>query len=156
MKLGIGLISIGIVCLLIGGYLYEGWFNKEPLEHQTIRNQIQVYSQTYSNDPLEWYPLRTVYSKELGQMTTTYWLFSKGKQTKGDIAAFVEIYNPEDTSWNKRNFSEMIVEFTRFDWATTTIITPTQSFSLPQVTQDNSPSLGYLTFRVTLTLHNPP
>jgi hypothetical protein len=93
----------------------------------------------------DFFELREEDSEDYFQTTVTYWVFQHGKETHGDIEAFVEIYNVPDRT------DLFFVEVARFCWFELTVSldgVPVEVF--PTVT-NNTLSMGYRTFEVLPT-----
>jgi hypothetical protein len=144
------LIAFGII---VWHYLNKETTNEIHLplydEITAIKNRLTVnITQANFTNPVpvcDFYELREGYSEEYTQTTVTYWVFQHGKETHGDIEAFVEIYNVPNRT------DRFIVEVARFCWFELTVSLdgfPKQVF--PTVTS-NTLSPGYRTFEVLPT-----
>ena len=145
----IGIIT-GLIITLIFGFNVSGEkdsFN-EPDSFYKVRGQVQIYSSNYGGGYLEWHPILSVIG-DTDQLTITYALLFPGHGLEGDIEAYAQIYNPEHT-WKSQKFSELIVEITRFGWASQYVIADGHIFNFPEVTSDNIVSSGYVTFKVPI------
>ncbi len=82
-------------------------------------------------------------SDEYFQATIDYEVFQHGKGIHGDIEAFVEIYN------DPNKLDSFHVEVTRNTWSELTIYLDGENVTtFHKVTQDWTPSEGYMTFPV--------
>ena len=114
-----------------------------------IKNRMQVkitdpeFPSTGIRDCI-WFELREEDADEYNQTTVNFWLFQDGKGMHGDIEAFVEIYNVE-------NSTEMFtIEITRNCWFELTAYYNGEPFVVfPKVTE-NELSYGYMTYTVPL------
>jgi len=127
------------------------WEN-EPNKHKQAREQITVKSSSYHPDEtLEWYLIRVSPSgAPLDMVTCTYVLLCPGKGIQGDIDAFIEIFNPANTSWSKQEtIKEMMIEYARFGFAEQKIeLQDGKVFEFPEVTEEDVKQIGYLTSKV--------
>lgn len=111
-----------------------------------IKNRLTInITQPDYSIPLrtcDFYELREIANDDYSQTTVTYWVFQHGNETKGDLEAFVEIYN-------KPNRTDLyVVEVTRNSWNELTVyLDGTNVTTFPTVT-NNTLSLGYITFEV--------
>lgn len=111
-----------------------------------IKNRITInITQPDYSSPLrtcDFYELREIANDDYSQTTVTYWVFQHGNETKGDLEAFVEIYN-------KPNRTDLyVVEVTRNSWNELTVyLDGINVTTFPTVT-NNTLSLGYITFEV--------
>ena len=116
-------------------------------EITAIKNRLTVkITEPNFTNPVpkcEFYEVRQQESDEYFQTTINYQVFQHGKETRGDIEAFVEIYNvPEKTNL-------FIVEVARNCWNELTVyLDGSVKAVFPTVTEDNMLSLGYTTFPV--------
>ena len=114
-----------------------------------IKNRVQVkitdpeFPSTGIRECI-WFELREEDADEYNQTTVNFWLFQDGKGMHGDIEAFVEIYNVE-------NSTEMFtIEITRNCWFELTAYYNGEPFVVfPKVTE-NELSYGYMTYTVPL------
>lgn len=123
--------------------------NPEPEVYRGIRGQITVTSDAFGTvRELEWHCYRSILD-EHGQMSVTYLLFYPGRSTQGDIEAVFEIYNPEGTSFNLGDYSQVVVEYARFGSGEQRVVLPGgRTFVLPRSYSDNTIVPGYFTSRV--------
>ena len=108
------------------------------------RLSITITEEGFTNPVLEcdFYELREEDSEDYFQTTVNYWVFQHGQETKGDIEAFVEIYNVPDRS------DLFIVEVARNCWFELTVsLDNVPVIVFPTITE-NLLSLGYITFEV--------
>lgn len=119
----------------------------EPEQWRVAKSQIKVWSYNYGGTYLEWYPLLSPLN-ELGQLTVTYALEHPGRGLNGDIGAFAALYNPWGSDIRKGDFSELVLEFTRFAWLPIELITPNFSYKFPQQKYDYNPIISYVTCRI--------
>jgi len=96
---------------------------------------------------LEIIPVRQLHSEFLGgdMMTCDYVCVIPGQGIKGDIEGVLEIYNPENTSWEAQDFDCVIVEYARFGWGEQEILLDGQSVVFDNITY-NGDFKGYLTW----------
>ena len=124
---------------------------EEPDKHRQVREQITVFSKSWGGGYLEWYLVRMMPSSEpLDQLTCMYFLIFPGLDWKGDIEGIMEIYNREEDEWSKpETVKKMVCEYTRLTWAEQQIkLSDGRIFEMPQVTEDEEVTEGYVTFRV--------
>jgi hypothetical protein len=93
-------------------------------------------------DIIEW---RAEDAEEFFQTTVNYVAYQHGKGVHGDVEAYVEIYNSPDSE------SEFIVEIARNSWDELTIKLDGQVRYVFPTVKNNTISLGYVTFPVSLT-----
>jgi hypothetical protein len=116
-------------------------------EITAIKNRltVKITEPNFTNPVPEcdFYEVRQQESNEYNQTTINYQVFQHGKETRGDIEAFVEIYNvPDETNL-------FVVEVARNCWNELTVYLDVSIKAVfPTVTEDNVLSLGYITFRV--------
>jgi hypothetical protein len=116
-------------------------------EITAIKNRltVKITEPNFTNPVPEcdFYEVRQQESNEYNQTTINYQVFQHGKGTRGDIEAFVEIYNvPDETNL-------FVVEVARNCWNELTVYLDVSIKAVfPTVTEDNVLSLGYITFRV--------
>jgi hypothetical protein len=116
-------------------------------EITAIKNRltVKITEPNFTNPVLEceFYEVRQQESDEYFQTTINYQVFQHGKETRGDIEAFVEIYNvPDETNL-------FVVEVARNCWNELTVsLDGFVKTVFPTVTEDNVLSLGYTTFQV--------
>lgn len=120
----------------------------EPASFAKVRSRIAVYSPSYGGGYLEWYKLLAIVG-DTDQMTVTYALPFAGRGMEGDIEAFAQIYNPENT-WRRQSFHEVIIEITRMGWNGLDIKADGQRYIFPSVFSDGVVTEGYVTFRMPL------
>lgn len=108
------------------------------------RLSVTITEEGFTNPVLDcdFYELREEDSEDYFQTTVNYWVFQHGQETKGDIEAFVEIYNAPDSS------DLFIVEVARNCWFELTVsLDDFPVVVFPTITE-NVLSLGYITFEV--------
>jgi hypothetical protein len=91
-----------------------------------------------------WYELREEDADEFNQTTVNFWVFQDGKGLHGDIEAFVEIYNVENS---KDMFT---IEITRNCWFELTAYYNGEPFVVFPKVNGNELSYGYMTYTVAL------
>jgi hypothetical protein len=109
------------------------------------RLTVEITQQNFTNPVTvcDFYEVRQQESDEYFQTTINYQVFQHGKETRGDIEAFVEIYNDPDEP------NVFVVEVARNCWNELTVyLDGSVKTVFPNVTEDDVPSLGYITFRV--------
>lgn len=97
------------------------------------------------NNPIpecDFYELREEDSGDYFQTTVNYWVFQNGQETKGDIEAFVEIYNVPDRT------DLFIVEVARNCWNELTLSLDDNPVEVFPTITENTLSPGYITFEV--------
>lgn len=90
----------------------------------------------------DFYELREEDSGDYFQTTVNYWVFQNGQETKGDIEAYVEIYNVPDQT------DLFIVEVTRSCWYELTVSLDDETEVVFPTITENVLSQGYITFEV--------
>ena len=90
----------------------------------------------------DFYELREEDSGDYFQTTVNYWVFQNGQETKGDIEAFVEIYNVPDRT------DLFIVEVARNCWFELTVNLDDETVVVFPTITENTLSPGYITFEV--------
>ena len=127
----------------VGGHydLYE--------EIYEIKNRVQVkitdteFPSTGIRECI-WFELREEDADEYNQTTVNFWVFQDGKGKHGDIEAFVEIYNVENST------DMFTIEITRNCWFELTAYYNGEPFVVfPKITE-NELSYGYMTYTVPL------
>jgi len=90
----------------------------------------------------DFYELREEDSGDYFQTTVNYWVFQHGQETKGDIEAFVEIYNVPDRT------DLFVVEVARSCWYELTVSLDDETKVIFPTITENVLSPGYITFEV--------
>jgi hypothetical protein len=90
----------------------------------------------------DFFELREEDSEDYFQTTVNYWVFQNGQETKGDIEAFVEIYNSPDRT------DLFIVEVARNRWYELTVSLDENPIVIFPTITENVLSPGYITFEV--------
>ena len=109
------------------------------------RITITITEPNFTNEVPEcdFYELREEDSEDYFQTTVNYWVFQNGQETKGDIEAFVEIYNTPDRT------DLFVVEVARNCWFELTVSLDDDSVVVFPTISENKLSMGYMTFEVT-------
>ena len=115
-------------------------------EITVIKNRltITITEDNFTNPNLvcDFYELREEDSGDYFQTTVNYWVFQNGQETKGDIEAFVEIYNVPDRT------DLFIVEVARNCWFELTVNLDDETVVVFPTITENMLSPGYITFEV--------
>jgi hypothetical protein len=140
----IALLSVNIVLTLWKPALASPRLYQEII---AIKNRltVKITEPNFTNPVRECdcYEVRQQESDEYFQTTINYQVFQHGKETRGDIEAFVEIYNVRDET------NLFVVEVARNCWNELTVyLDGSVKTVFPNVTEDDVLSLGYITFRV--------
>lgn len=108
------------------------------------RLTINITEPGFPNDvPVcDFFELREEDSEDYFQTTVNYWVFQNGQETKGDIEAFVEIYNAPDRT------DLFIVEVARNCWNELTVSLDDETKVVFPTITENVLSPGYITFEV--------
>ena len=111
-----------------------------------IKNRLTItITETGFTNPVtecDFYELREEDSGDYFQTTVNYWVFQNGQETKGDIEAFVEIYNVPDRT------DLFIVEVARNCWFELTVNLDDETVVVFPTITENTLSPGYITFEV--------
>jgi len=136
---------------------YDG-FN-QGLDHcqdilKDLQKDLDVTTTNYytgNSCHLEMYPIRQQHTEVFGNdmMTIDYAAVIPGQGSKGDIEAFVEVYNPEGTSWEGKDFDYVVIEYARFGWSEQTISIGEDIITLPKL-EESKPVIGYFTYHYYL------
>jgi hypothetical protein len=117
----------------------EAWSN--------VKNRVVVYNadpEFTGNRVLQWISMRNSSSGDYYQKSMEYLCFWEGQGANGEWEAVVSIYNVPDSK------SVFVVEVSRFTWHELQVKLDGEIVAnFPQVSNDTV-SLGYCTFRVTL------
>ena len=115
-------------------------------EITAIKDRLTInITETGFTNPItecDFYELREEDSGDYFQTTVNYWVFQNGQETKGDIEAFVEIYNAPNRT------DLFIVEVARNCWFELTVSLDGNPIEVFPTITENKLSLGYLTFEV--------
>ncbi len=149
-EIGLALVGgLGIGYLL--GNVKKASAMTEPGDYRQARAKVTVRGfSMYSSkmETLEWYIQDAGYSPDFDQFTITYRLVIPGRGYYGDIEGYCQVYNHHTTRFSKKDYPDLVFEFTRLSWAEQEIITPGGIFNIPQTLRDNEVMLGYVTFRI--------
>ena len=133
----VGLLSANIVLMF-----WKPAAVSPPLHDEitAIKNRltVRITESSFTN------PVRDCDFYEVRQQESDdYQVFQHGKETRGDIEAFVEIYNDVNGA------GEFVVEVARNCWNELTVyLDGSVKAVFSTVTSDDVVSLGYITFRV--------
>jgi len=113
----------------------------------SVKNRVVVYNadpEFTGNRVLQWISMRNSSSGDYYQKSMEYLCFWEGQGANGEWEAVVSIYNVPDST------SVFVVEVSRFTWHELQVKLDGEVVAdFPQVSDDTI-SLGYCTFRVTL------
>jgi hypothetical protein len=140
----VGLLSANIVLMF-----WKPAAVSPPLHDEitAIKNRLTVrITESNFTNPVrdcDFYEVRQQESDEYTQTTINYQVFQHGKETRGDIEEFVEIYNDE------KDAGVFVVEVARNCWNELTVyLDGSVKVVFPTVASNDVVSLGYITFRI--------
>ncbi len=142
-----------IICGTFVGFYVVVSLTTNPLllKVTAVKNRLQiVITQPGFTNPVpqcDFFERRQQMSDEYRQLTVNYDVFQHGKETRGDIEAYVEIYNKANETYV--SLDTFTVEVSRNGWNELTIyLDGANATTFETVHEDNLPQFGYVTFQV--------
>jgi hypothetical protein len=125
----------------------EHYAHYEEIYEIKNRVQVKITDPAFPSTGIReciWFELREEDADEYDQTTVNFWVFQDGKGKHGDVEAFVEIYNVENSD------DMFIIEITRnCEFELTAYYNGEPFVVFPKVTE-NELSYGYMTYTVPL------